>query len=162
MLRKLILCLISLLVSAAAMADHAGLNNKAALGNINQLKIVVDLNVGGDLLLKRLGLLTATFDQLVTAGVKPKVVVAIRGQASRYVTESNSAVQSADVPLKNQITQSIISLAGRGVTFEQCAIAASSFNIDLEDFPARITVVQNGYISLIGYQEQGYRFLPMD
>jgi len=34
--------------------------------------------------------------------------------------------------------------------------------IDTKDFLPQVKIVANGYISLVGYQSQGYAFLPMD
>jgi intracellular sulfur oxidation DsrE/DsrF family protein len=49
-----------------------------------------------------------------------------------------------------------------GIVVEQCAIAAEIFDIPQEDFIPEVKVVGNGYISLVGYQAQGYSVVPMD
>ena len=48
-----------------------------------------------------------------------------------------------------------------GVTIELCGIAAKGNKVDLDDFLPGIEVVANGYISVIGYQSQGYNLVPI-
>jgi intracellular sulfur oxidation DsrE/DsrF family protein len=49
-----------------------------------------------------------------------------------------------------------------GFRIEQCALAAAMLDIDPGDFLPAVKVVENGYISLIGYQQQGFALVPMD
>ena len=44
---------------------------------------------------------------------------------------------------------------------EQCRIAADMQGIPVTDFLSPLVVVDNGYISMIGYQSQGYSLVPI-
>jgi intracellular sulfur oxidation DsrE/DsrF family protein len=63
---------------------------------------------------------------------------------------------------KREARQWIERFRKNGFAVEQCAIAAEMLDIDLKDFIPEVEIVQNGYVSIVGYQQQGYAFLPMD
>ena len=48
------------------------------------------------------------------------------------------------------------------IDLEQCRIAAGFEDIAIADFLPQVKLVANGYVSMIGYQSQGYSFVPMD
>jgi intracellular sulfur oxidation DsrE/DsrF family protein len=52
-------------------------------------------------------------------------------------------------------------LAGMGVRQEVCAIATQVMGVDNASLHEGLTVVADGFISLIGYQTQGYRLVPI-
>ncbi|MBI9082376.1 MAG: DsrE family protein [Desulfobacterales bacterium] len=138
-------------------------DNKPALADLTTVKIICDVNVGAaKLLLRRLELIDETYSQLLDAGVIPVVVVAFRGGASRYVTQGNKYVEAKDAGTKREIQGWINQFSQHGFRLEQCAIAARAQKVDPADFMPVVTVVQNGYISIVAYQARGYSFLPMD
>jgi intracellular sulfur oxidation DsrE/DsrF family protein len=150
-----------LLIASGASAGQAG--NAKSLKGLQNVKFVVDVNVGDpDLLLKRMDLLDRTYRQLVDSGRKPTVVVAFRGRASLFITKGDGSGSSEMRDAKLDMKKWIERFAALGFTLEQCAIAAEMLGIDVKDFLPQIDVVENGYVSLIGYQQQGYAFLPMD
>ncbi len=155
------ICLMAFFVPVVAIAEP--LNNKTALRGLTETKFVVDVTIGEpELLLLRMNLLDSTYSQLIDAGVTPTVVVAFRGKASRFITKSDKYL-----PLEHQKyrleMKTVLELFNElGFTLEQCGIAAAAQKIDPEDFFPQVKVVQNSYISLIGYQNQGYAFVPMD
>lgn len=101
-------------------------------------------------------------DNIAESGVNPVVVVAVRGPASRFMTVSNSYIAPEDVKIKNEIANLTDELSKRGVKLEQCAIALRMLDISPNDIQPKLNIVQNGYVSLIGYQNQGYGILPME
>lgn len=139
------------------------LDDKQALGNLTSLKMVCDVNVGeAKLLLRRLELIDETYSQLIDAGVTPTIVVAFRGGASLYVTRGGRYVDAKDAGIKKEIQGWIDQFSQHGFRIEQCAIAAKAQKVDPADFLPAVTVVQNGYISIVAYQARGYALLPMD
>lgn len=157
---KISLCFF-LLLSAVT---HAGsFDDKHALANISSVKIVCDVNVSdGNLLLRRLKLIDTTYTQLLDADIGVTVVIAFRGGASRFVTKNEKYVKSTQVETKKEIQGWIKQFSENGFRLEQCAIAARAWKVDPADVMPQIKVVQNGYISLVAYQNKGYAFLPMD
>ena len=138
-------------------------DNRAALADLTSVKIVCDVNVGkAKLLLRRLELIDETYSQLLDAGITPMVVVAFRGGASRYVTTGDKYVGAEDLGTKREIQGWINQFSRHGFRLEQCAIAAKTQKMAPADVMPAVTVVENGYVSLVAYQARGYALLPMD
>ncbi len=154
---------IALLLLLPAMVYAASLDDKSALADLKSVKIVCDVNVGeAKLLLRRLELIDETYSQLLDAGVRPTIVVAFRGGASHYVTLGDKYVDPKDAEAKRDIQGWIDQFRQHGFRLEQCAIAAKAQQVDPADILPAVTLVQNGYISIVAYQSRGYAFLPMD
>ena len=147
-----------------AMPAAAGeFNDADALRGLKEVRIVADVNVGKPkLLLRRLELIDDTYTQLIDAGVTPTIVVAFRGGATKFVTHGDGYVPADQQGIKKEVQGWISQFAENGLVLEQCAIAARGQKVKAGDILPSIKVVQNGYISLIGYQNRGYALLPMD
>ena len=154
----LVLFLLSFNAVQAAPLDHG-----PAVNGQKVLKIIFDVNVGEPAkLLLRLRLIEQTFSELQEAGIAPAFVVAFRGKASRFITRGDQYVSAEDLPYKESVLNYLQRFKEKGFSLEQCAIAANLLRIDTKDFVSLVKVVPNGYISLAGYQSQGYSFIPMD
>ncbi|MBW1791254.1 MAG: DsrE family protein [Deltaproteobacteria bacterium] len=137
--------------------------NKRALTNISAVKAYYDVNIGIPAkLVTRLKLIDKTYEQLVSAGVTAEFVIGFRGKASYFVTKGDDYVFEEDIPAKKKVLKWIHAFKARGIIMEQCRIAASLNGVDPKDILPEIEVVQNGYISMIGYQAKGYSQIPMD
>jgi intracellular sulfur oxidation DsrE/DsrF family protein len=151
------------LILSSTMAFAAQFNNEKALKGLSSVKIVCDVNVGDpDLLLTRMYFLDTTYSQLLDFGVKPIIVVAFRGKASLFITKNDKYIKAEHRKQRLEMKDWLEHFSELGFTIEQCYIAAKSYKIDTKDFLPQVNIVANGYISLIGYQSQGYAFLPMD
>ena len=145
----------------AAFSD--GYANKRALHNLSTAKTYFDVNMGiAKKLVTRLKLSDTTYEQLTAAGVRPEFVVGFRGKASRFVTNGNEYVPEEDLAAKKEVHSLVKRLQERGIPMEQCLIAAGFQFVDPEDILPEIELVQNGYISMIGYQTKGFAQVPMD
>jgi intracellular sulfur oxidation DsrE/DsrF family protein len=139
------------------------LNNADALKGLKTVKVVCDVNVGNpELLLWRLELIDETYTQLLDAGIQPTFVVAFRGPATNYVTRGTGYVSPDAYAIKKKIQGWVTQFQKNGFALEQCAIAARAQKVPFGDILPQITVVQNGYISIVAYQNKGYALLPMD
>ncbi len=162
MIQIVLAILLTSFVARDSLAVEASNNNKALAG-IRETNVYFDVNVGEPAkLLTRLELIEKTYSQLVAAGVAPRFVVGIRGKASNFFTRGGDYVLAADLAAKQNIAARIDQFKGQGFGLEQCRIAADLQEIDVADFLPQIEVVANGYVSMIGYQAQGYAFVPMD
>jgi hypothetical protein len=160
-MKKGIAAVLCLLVAAMAFAGQERMPK--SLSGVTTTKIVVDVNVENpDLLLKRMYLLDKTYRQLVNAGKKPVVVMAFRAKASLYITKGDAYVAPEQKQAKEEMKDWIEHFSKLGFSIEQCGLAADMLKIKATDFLPQVEVVENGYVSLIGYQHQGYAYLPMD
>ncbi len=164
---KILLFLLATLLCLSSHA-HAGTQsgaytNENALRGVTEAKAYFDVTVGEPkLLLLRLQLIEKTYQQLVAAGVTPTFVLGIRGKASHFFTKGDHYVLESDLPVKEQIAALMKKFKTLKITIEQCRIAAGLEDIDVADFLPEVEVVANGYVSMIGYQSQGYGLVPMD
>lgn len=165
-MKKIILILASILFFTTlshAESEKVVSNNNNALKGLKEAKAYFDVTVGNPkILLIRLQLIEKTHNQLVTAGVKPNFVIGIRGKASSFFTKGTDYVIETDLPEKEQIAALVKRLKTQNIVMEQCLIAAGFEGIDVADFLPQVELVANGYISMIGYQAQGYSLVPMD
>ena len=156
----LFLCCISL---GRADSPKNEKNTSGALTGLTATKAYFDVTVGNPkLLLIRLQLIQKTYNQIAAAGVTPAFVIGIRGKASNFFTKGTDYILDSDLPEKEQIETLVKQFAARHIVIEQCLIAAGFQQIDAADFLPLVKPVPNGYVSMIGYQSQGYGFVPMD
>ncbi len=155
--------LLMLIILSPAMTAASQLSDANALKGLTDVKVICDVNVGDPkLLLKRIELIDETFTQLIDAGIQPSFIVAFRGPASKYVTKGTGYVAPEHHAIKKEIQGWISQFHQNGILLEQCAIAARGQKVSKGDILPQNTVVQNGYISIVAYQNKGYAFLPMD
>ena len=139
------------------------LSDANALKGLKSVKVICDVNVGDPAqLLRRIELIDDTYTQLIDAGIKPTFIVAFRGPATNFVTRGTGYVSAEHQAIKREIQGWISQFQENGFLLEQCAIAARGQEVSYDDILPQITVVQNGYISIVAYQSKGYALLPMD
>ncbi|MEN8190180.1 MAG: hypothetical protein ABFS19_10065 [Thermodesulfobacteriota bacterium] len=140
-----------------------GETNPRALQDISTVKVYFDVNVGeANKLITRLKLINDTHSQLVSSGVQPELVVGFRGKATRFVTRGDDYVFTEDTTAKQKVHGWVQQFKNSGISMEQCLIAAGFQEVDSKDFLPEINLVDNGYVSMIGYQTKGYAQVPMD
>jgi len=155
--------LLSLIMLLPGLATAGTFNDARALEGLTTVKVVVDVNVGEPkLLLRRIQLIDETYTQLLDAGAKPVFVVAFRGPATRFVTRGEGHVAKEHLAVKKEVQGWVGQFAENGFSLEQCAIAARGQKVPPGDILPEINVVQNGYVSLVAYQNKGFALLPMD
>lgn len=114
------------------------------------------------MILLRLGLLEKTLNDIENNNKKYDVVVAIRGGAVDFMTKTPKYIKSEYSDAHKKVRKMILLLKDKGVKFELCSIAAGLRGVEVIDILEEIKVVRNGYLSIIGYQNRGYAYLPMD
>ena len=159
-MKKIILICI-LLIGTVLNAQALELKNDNALEGVTNTNAVFDISPGGKRLLRQLSVIHKTYDQLLTFGHKPKFVLAFRGGATKFLTKGDKYVPEKELAIKKQIQIKIKEFEDLGATMELCGIAAKGNKVDQNDFLPEIQIVANGYISVIGYQSQGYNLVPI-
>ncbi len=156
------LCLVGITFLLTPIITSAEQYDKALRG-VSTAKVYFDVNIGAaKKLVTRLMLIDKTYTQLIESGVKPEFIVGFRGKASRFATKGKHYVFEEDIKSKQKVHDWIKHLSDKGISVEQCKIAAGFQEIAQEDFLAEVKLVQNGYLSMIGYQTKGYAQIPMD
>jgi len=163
MLRRAVTVIVAGMALAVAAVDAAAqADDRAALSGVKELKVAFDL-VDGDAkgLLNRLSVIDETRASLIKQGVTPHFVVTFRGPATRLVQTDMTKVkpEEREVAAKIAATLQEMSKAPGVNAIEQCSVAIRQQETRAEDVLPVITVVGNGWISLMAYQSRGYAYI---
>jgi len=162
-MKRIISSFIILLLTAFSAPAQESENTPASLKGVNTAEIVFDVNVGNPKLLSlRLKLIEKTLSD-ISNQAKYRAVVAFRGAASDFMTKNDNYIDNDEKQIKKDIYRKLKTLKNDyNVTLEQCGVAIGLRGISPDEIYDIINVVENGYVSIIGYQNQGYAFVPMD
>lgn len=164
-MKRLILVAATLVMFAAAPVHAADKpSDAAALKGVTTGKVVWDISMTNpETLALFLSVVRETYDDLARQNVKPEMVLAIHGVPVKFVRTNRD-----DLPLEtsaaiDKINDVLDDLAKRpGVRVEVCSIANRLFGIDNASIKSNFHVVGNTWVSLIGYQAQGYSVVPIN
>ncbi len=134
-----------------------------ALGNINEGKVVWDITVGNPIKLSlMLKVIEETYDDLVRQNVKPDMVFAFHGPVMKLITTESPDLALDEEEAHEVILELLTDFSKKpGVKMESCSIAARLLNIDNDTIITEVKPVGNTFVSLIGYQKQGYALIPI-
>jgi intracellular sulfur oxidation DsrE/DsrF family protein len=145
---------------ASACADNP--KDEAALSGLSEVKVAFDVRNGDPkALLKELEVIDETRQSLIGQGVKPTIVIAFRGPATKLVQTDQNQIKTEDredaakIAAKIEALQSAEGVAG----MEQCAVAVRLAGTKPENVLPGIKLVGNGWISLTAYQAKGYGYI---
>jgi len=156
--------LVCALLALPAAAEEMKPNDAVSLEGLKEAKVIFDITQGDpDKLLGRLKLIEKTAKMIADQGVKPEFVLAFRGPASFYVTKDHSKVPKGKMEIAEKIWQQVHKMASvEGVRLEECSVATGFLKIDNKTILPEINVVGNSWISLAGFQNKGYAYIPID
>jgi len=157
------LFIILLLVCNVAHADPPEINDQAALGDLKVGKGVFLVDIGDAKKLNfYLDVIQGTYKGMKDQGVDPDFVLVYIGPSVKYLSTSPSADTEQEAGgVLLEIESNVEALAALGVKQEICAVATRVFGIKNDAIFTSLTLVGDGFISLIGYQAQGYHLVPV-
>jgi len=167
-IRKIFMLICALSFAFAASASPALADSKPndanSLKGLKEVKVIFDITQGNPKkLLGRLNLIHKTSKMIADQGVKPEFVLAFRGPASFYVTKDRTKIPKGNEAIAEKIWAKVKEIStASGIKLEQCSVATGFLKIDNKTILPEIHVVGNSWISLIGYQNQGYAYVPID
>jgi len=161
--QNVMMVLAILVTCSISFSSQTSFDNNLSLNGVTKAYVYFDISLKEDeLLVFRMDLLDKTIKMMEESGLEVTTVIGFRGGASRFITKDDHYVLEEEVENKKKIQDWIAHFSSQGITVEQCAIAAEINDIPPDDFLSEIKIVGNGYISLVGYQAQGYSIVPMD
>jgi intracellular sulfur oxidation DsrE/DsrF family protein len=135
-----------------------------ALDGLKSIKAIIDFRIG-DMKATALflGAIHETYKSNDIAAVteKPDFRVVFIGPATKLVTNVREGVSPEDQKVLDAIRDRISAMAKDGIKLEICLFAARLFNVDPATVYSDIKQVDNGVISLIGYQAKGFSLVPL-
>lgn len=150
------------LATEAPAANSVTADNESALEGVHTTRSVFDINTGSAAKLNLyLQVIEQTLDTLVADEKSPVFIVAFRGPSVRLITNDHTVFSADEQSTLKQAVEKIRSLKKKGVGFEACSIATGVFSIPNRDIVSEVKVVENTFVSLIGYQSKGYTLVPI-
>ncbi|WP_018865232.1 DsrE family protein [Thioalkalivibrio sp. ARh3] len=151
-----------LALSVASLSAHAEPTDARALEGVDQGRVVFDLNNNDpELLALYLMVIRETFEDLTEQGVEPDMILAFRGQAVTMLSEDRERFELTEFDHLDAIEAHIAALKEKGVQMESCSVATRLFGVDHGELLPGIEPVRNTFVSLTGYQAQGYAVIPI-
>ena len=143
-------------------ASEKAINDSASLAGMKTGKGVFLVDIGDPNKLNfYLEVIQGTHQGMVYQGVKPDFILVYIGPSVKYLTTAPSELVEEAGGVLMDIESNVAKLAALGVRQEVCAVATRVFGIDNDTVFDGMTLVGDGFISLIGWQEQGYRLVPV-
>ena len=149
--------LVSTSVYAASKPDDAD-----ALMGVTEGKVLFDINMAdAKKMTLYLMVIRETVEDLKRQGVKPDVILAFRGLSVRLISKDREQMELTDFDHLDKISAQLADLQKQGVRMEACSVATRLFRIDNGTLLDGIKPVGNTFVSLTGYQAQGYANIPI-
>ncbi|MBF0181379.1 MAG: DsrE family protein [Magnetococcales bacterium] len=158
------ICLVWIAGAPGVMAQPtAPLDDADALKGVTVGKVVFDIGKADPQTLPiYLKVIAQTHADLERQKVKPDMVLAFRGGAVKLVSGNREALPIEQHPFLEEIAALIADLAKKpGVRMEVCGVATKLLGVDNATILPGIKVVGNTFVSLTGYQAQGYAAIPI-
>lgn len=156
------LILVTTLLAAQGAFAGPKPNDSDALKGVAKGKVVFDVNmIDAKKMTLYLAVIRETVDDLKRQGVEPDVVLAFRGQSVRLISKDREQMELTDFEHLDRIAGQLADLQANGVRMEACSVATRLFNIDNATLLDGIKPVGNTFVSLTGYQAQGYANIPI-
>ncbi|MCW8915665.1 MAG: DsrE family protein [Magnetovibrio sp.] len=160
-----LLFLVTLALSAPVMAaDTAATPNDAdALKGVKTGKVIFDINITDpQKMTLYLKVIRQTVEDLKNQGVTPDVILAFRGLAVKMISKNRDLMGLEHDPDLDTIASQLANLGQQpGVRMEACNVATTLFGVDNSTLLDGIKPVGNTFVSLTGYQAQGYANIPI-
>lgn len=155
--------LLLIFLHAMAYASQNTVNDSAALADMKVGKSVFLVDIGDAQKLNfYLQVIQGTHKNMKDQGVTPDFVIVYIGPSVKYLTSTPSArTEKEAAGLMLDIESNIEALAALGIRQEICAVATKVFGVNNNNILSGLTLVGDGFISLIGYQQQGYHLVPV-
>ncbi|MDZ7805346.1 DsrE family protein [Thiohalophilus sp.] len=157
------LLILSLALAASHSHADSKINDRAALGDLKVGKAVFLIDIADAKKMNfYLEVIQGTFKGMQAQGVTPDFVMVYIGPSVQYLSTSPKAeIADRHGAVLMEIESNVEKLAALGIEQEICAVATDAFGIDNNTLLSDLNLVGDGFISLIGYQAQGYHLVPV-
>lgn len=141
-------------IPCTAHADTTVADDRAALKGLKQVRAIFDLRLSElDKLLFNLGLVKETWEGISAQGVRPKLIVTLRGAGVRLFTKDQATKELIDL---------LHDLQRKGVRIELCSVATRVFKVDNAQLIPEVHLVGNVLASQIAWQNKKYALITLN
>lgn len=92
----------------------------------------------------------------------PQIVVVFHGPSVKMISTDRSGFKESDHEELDNFTNTIRQMKASGVNFEVCDYALKVMGVDPKTVMPEVDHVPNGFISIAGYQAQGYSVITIN
>ena len=148
--------------ASPVLGAHAWAADDNPVAGLKEAKVAFDITAGEPgRLLNILNTIDETREGFARHGVTPRFVLAFRGPATLLTQTDLSRLKPEDRDTAAKIAAKLKQLrAAAGIErLDQCSIAMRGQKVDKAQVNPDVTVVENGWITLVGYQAKGYAYI---
>lgn len=127
-----------------------------AMQGVTSVNTVFDFRIGHpEVMLDHLNLIHSMKSDpgMVIDGRRPEIVLVFIGPSVNLISTDYTGASAEHL---NAIAEKISAMDADGVKFEVCMTAAHALEVEPDSILPEVEQVGNGWISLIGYQHNGY------
>lgn len=162
MIRTISIALVLALLAMQPATAASKPDDADALKGVTQGRVLFDINMAdAKKMTLYLAVIRETVDDLKRQHVEPDVILAFRGLSVKLVSKDREQMALSDFDHLDRIAEQLGDLREQGVKMEACSVATRLFGVDNNSLLEGIKPVGNTFVSLTGYQAQGYANIPI-
>ena len=150
---------ITMIVASFLAASSATAGKYEAMKDVDSARTVFDFRISDpDVALKHFELIHQMVDDpaLQTRSGAPEIAVVFIGPSVKLVSTGETGISAES---KKALSEKITTMDEDGVRLVICMVAADLHDVSSESVLPEIDQVENGWITLTGYQQQGYAMI---
>lgn len=151
--------IIALIVTPAVAGEYA------ALDGVKRVKAVFDVSLGSPKMANIVfwAVKNVYKDESVNAlSEPPQVAVVFHGPAVKLISTNREGFKASDNESLDEFANMIRQMKKDGVKLEVCLYALKVLGVDPATILPEVDQVGNGFISVVGYQAQGYSVVTIN
>lgn len=165
MIKRTVLSLMTAAMLAVAMSAvvHAAeaVDDAAALAGVDEAKGVFQIDFAeAEKTAFYLEIIRGTHANFERQGLDPQLVIVFIGPTVKFLT-TEAGEEVADPATLMRIESEVARLADLGVRLQVCAVATEVFGVDNDTLFDGLELTGDGFVAMIGWQEQGYHPITM-
>jgi intracellular sulfur oxidation DsrE/DsrF family protein len=157
-----ILLAVAVVCASAVVSAPVEAADDNPVAGLKDAKVAFDITAGepGRMLLI-LNTIDETREGFIKQGITPHFVLAFRGPATLLTQTDVSRLKPEDREAATKVAAKLKQLRGAaGIDrLDQCSIAMRGQKVDKAQVNQEVTVVENGWVTLVGYQAKGYAYI---
>jgi intracellular sulfur oxidation DsrE/DsrF family protein len=160
-----ILAILVAILIVAMITTPAISSKYDALNGVNSIKAVFDVSLASPQMANIVfwAVKNVYDDESVRSlPERPRVAVVFHGAAVKLISTNHVGFNESDKEALNEFVNMIRQMKKDGVKIEVCDYAIKVMGVDPASILPEVDHVGNGFISVLGYQAQGYSLVTID
>jgi intracellular sulfur oxidation DsrE/DsrF family protein len=157
-IRRLFIIVVALLISSLIVTPAVS-GEYPALDGVKGIKAVFDVSLGAPQIANIVFWAVQNVykdKNVLTLKEPPQVAVVFHGPAVKLISTNHEGFKDSDIEMLNKFADIIRQMKKDGVKIEVCGYALKVLGVDPASILPEVDHVGNGFISVVGYQAQGY------